>query len=206
MSPRAVSALLGLAVVALVLLLVASAVAPGAERWRSAMLALGAVVGVASLALMVALMRRAVADEATRSEEAESGFERQVLREVARNSEPPEQRTSPRAPVSGPSAPAPPRQGEGRGGEIEALLAQLRLARMEASVAGEVREGPLAGAVILHVRGGAALALRSLPRQEDWALLFPRHDRVFVPLGGGKWAVAERMEEVLRRGMDLPLG
>ncbi len=219
MSPRALSRLLALMVALLVLLLMVSMFLPGVERWRPAMIGLGAAIGLTSIALMVKIARAHSADQRSHEAQAEGTFEREVMLELgvssvpaaptvprdppAASSQTPESSTSsPPGPETQPpraaDAPAAPR--------IESLLTQLRLAKLDPKIEGEVRAGPQTGGVIIRLgRDEVALAVNRIPSKEDWRGLFPRYDRLFMPLDDEKWLCVERLEGLIRAGVDLSL-
>ncbi len=85
-------------------------------------------------------------------------------------------------------------------------MTQLRLAKLDPKIEGEVRAGPQAGGVIIRLgRDEVALAVNRIPSKEDWRGLFPRYDRLFMPLDDEKWLCVERLEGLIRAGVDLSL-
>ncbi len=182
-----------------------STVVDVAQRWRPVMIGAGAVVGVASLAMLVMLLR--ALGRTARGEDAESDFEQSMLREI--QSTPPAA-ARPAPPMAAAPAPAmtaaPAPSAGGPPGHVDQLLAQLRLARLDPMHEGELRQGPLSGTVLLRMgRGETAAVMPRAPGVEDWPHLFPRFDRVFFPLAGGKWGCVERLEAFVADRIDLKL-
>lgn len=205
LSPRQAGLGLALLVTVLVALLLASVFLPELAAWRTAMVWFGGSVGVASLALFAVLVRSLGAT--ARGAEAEEDFEALVMREVASAEAAP---SSPRGdpspvPVPMPPGPAPQKTALGQT-PVESLLAQLRLARVEALPEGELREGPLAGTMLLRLGcDQTAAVLPRAPGPGEWSLLFPRFDRVFIPAANGKWTCAERLESFVHARLDVTL-
>lgn len=152
------------------------------------------------IALLIWLWRDQSTEIQARGELAESEFERSVMLEVQATS-------SPLPPVEAPKDTAPPEPNvviEAPG--LEGLLAQLRMARINPSVEGIVQSGAAQGATILRLdTGTVALALTRPPTAAEWGELFPRYDRVFVPIDEKRWVTTERLEGFIANQMGDPL-
>ncbi len=203
MNTRVVGAIAAFAVVGLGLLLGISVMFPEwAARMRPLIIGAGAVISLLCLVLCVGLVMAHSGRAARQEAAAEAAFERNLLQEPPSDPLPPPVEVTP-APaassVSRKSTTVPLTIATG----LEGLLTQLRLARLEPQTEGEHRDGPFAGATVVRLnRTEMALVLKEVPREDHWAALFPRYDRVFFPQGD-RWLVVERLEGLVRRGIEM---
>lgn len=217
MSQRAQIAIVATVIVLLLLGMVGTVVLLGfnteGEEATHSPLMVGSILvalGLAALFFMGVLMRLWM-DQSTslhaHEELAESEFERSILMEMRATTSPtPPLATAEAAPSSPPPAPQPKPHVAAEAPGLEGLLTKLRVARIDPKVEGIVQAGSTQGATILRLDDNTvALALTRAPEPGEWAGLFPRYDRVFIPLDASRWIAVERLEGLIASRMGDPL-